>query len=56
MRTLCIVFVLALIAGCSPRNFPGRAGAQYSTAGRLVIPGDHGRVVAGMGGGRAAAP
>ena len=22
MRTLCIVFVLALIAGCSPRNFP----------------------------------
>ena len=22
MRTLCIEFVLALIAGCSPRNFP----------------------------------
>ena len=22
MRTMCIVFVLALLAGCSPRNFP----------------------------------
>ena len=22
MRTLCIVLVLALLAGCSPRNFP----------------------------------